>query len=73
MVKMLPVKSSNIAALGYDPVAKELHVKFLSGATHAYADVPATTYTAFLNSPSLGSHFSKHIREEFKSRKVDAP
>lgn len=67
---MTPVKSSSIQAVGYDPGRRTLAVRFKGGATHLYHDVKPDVHTQLLDADSLGSHFSKHIRNGFKSTKL---
>lgn len=70
MTTLHPVTSSNIAAVGYDPEAKELHVKFKTGATHVYSNVSPEQHQALVGAESVGSHFHHQIRNKFQSRKV---
>lgn len=62
--------SSQIAAVGYDPAAKLLHVEFKSGGTYAYEDVPADKADAFVKSDSKGRFLSAHIKSQHAHRKV---
>lgn len=57
-VEMHEVKSSNIAKLGYDQESKTLYVKFLSGVTWSYAEVPEEEYKALSEAESVGKHFA---------------
>jgi hypothetical protein len=66
---MIPVKSSMIESVGHDPGTKDMHVTFVGGGTHAYSGVSAAVHSAFVNSPSLGKHFAKHIRFKYQGRK----
>ncbi len=67
-----PVKSSNIAAVGYDPDDQTLHVKFKeSGAVYTYADVPADDHEALMGADSIGKHFHANIRSKFNGNKVE--
>lgn len=70
-LNLKPVKSSNIAALGYDPEAKALTVQFKSGALHRYADVPPETHAEMLDAESIGKYFHANVRSAFKSSPVD--
>lgn len=70
---MTPVKSSNIHSVGYDEQSCVLTVRFLNGATHAYAGVPAEDHRKLMDADSVGSHFHRHILGTFKSSKVDQP
>ena len=64
---MLPVKSSNISELGYDPVSGELRVKFATGGLYSYAGVDQKTYDAFRQAPSIGAYFASKIRNKHKA------
>jgi hypothetical protein len=64
---MLPVKSSNISELGWNPETGELHVRFASGGLFSYADVPQADYEALRTAKSVGSHFARAIRPKFKA------
>lgn len=70
-MKLHPVKSSNIAAVGYDSATRELRVKFSNGAVHSYADVPVATHLALVGADSVGRHFSANIRGKFTSQKLE--
>lgn len=67
---MKPVKSSAIEAIGHDPDAGVLRVRFTNGNTFRYEGVSAAQHTALLNADSVGGHFSEHIRGKFKAVKV---
>lgn len=69
-MKMSSVTSSNIHSIGHDPETSELHVKFKSGATHAYSGVSAAEHAALIGAESVGSHFHKNIRSK-PNRKVE--
>ena len=57
-----PVKSSNIASIGYDEENKTLEVEFHSGAIWQYEPVTQEGYRAFVNAPSIGSYFFSFIK-----------
>lgn len=68
---LTPVKSSNISALGYDPAAQKLAVKFKgSGQTYHYDGVAQAEYDKLAQAPSIGTHFHQHVRGKFQHRKV---
>jgi hypothetical protein len=52
-----PVSSSRIANVGWENDIME--VQFHNGAIYQYYNVSQAEYTAFLNSPSLGSALSR--------------
>lgn len=64
------VASSNVATIGYDKPTRKMQVKFKSGATYEYENVPPEVHAKFLNAPSPGAHFAKHVRPSFTGKKV---
>lgn len=67
---MVPVKSSNVKAVGYDAPARVMHVQFHSGNHYSYSDVPPASHEALMGAPSKGKHFNQHISGNFKHTKV---
>ncbi len=65
------VDSSNIASIGYDAETATMHVEFHSGRVYEYADVPAEEHANLLAAPSVGGHFSKHIRPHYSGRQLN--
>lgn len=51
-MELIPVESSNIAAIGYE--SGTLHVRFKDGATYQYADVTEDQHVALMAAPSKG-------------------
>lgn len=72
-IDTLPVESSQIHSLGYDPETQTLAVRFKDRVTGAEADLyhyssfTAENWDALINAESIGSHFYKFIRP-FKER-----
>jgi KTSC domain len=68
-----PVKDSSMfLEVGYSPETKVLEVKFKSnGAVYAYDGVTLGDWREWCAAESKGSHFSKHIRGRFPSRKIE--
>jgi hypothetical protein len=56
---LTPVESSAIAALGHDPVAQRLFVKFRNGFVQSFAQVSDKAFQDFLAAPSKGNHYRK--------------
>ena len=61
---MQPVKSSAIAAIGYEPTNKSIHVQFNSGGTHQFGPFEQKHYKAMLNAPSIGKHYHQYIKHK---------
>ncbi len=69
MADMVPVKSSNIAAVGYD--TSGLRVQFKDGATYVYAGVPADLHANLMGAESVGKFLASEIRGKFKAQKLE--
>lgn len=67
IIALQDVESSQIAAIGHDPINNVLAIRFknwkgeLKGLYH-YANVDVETFEAFKNAESLGKHFGAHIK-----------
>ena len=72
MTELVPVTSSNIDSIGYDPDKNELHVCFRNGAYYIYPDVSPDQHAALMAAKSIGSHFHAHVKSSVKGRKVTA-
>ena len=70
-MKLLPVKSSNILAIGHDVDKNELHVQFKSGGTFIYSGVDHAAYTLMCKAESVGGHFHAHIKNKYNGRKAE--
>lgn len=66
---MQPVKSSNIAAIGYD--RGTLQVQFTNGGIYRYSDVPADVYAKLIAASSIGKHFRQTITGKYKHERVN--
>ena len=62
MLNMIPVSSSNLSAVGYDPISNTLYVEFHSGSLYAYYDVPEFVHRELLLAPSKGRYHNRFIR-----------
>ena len=61
-MKMTPVTSSNIAAIGYCEDTAQLAVKFKNGKTFVYSDVSEDEWGLLMLSDSIGKHFNQFIK-----------
>ena len=62
---MVPVKSSNIAAIGYEPATELLTVQFHGGQTWEYRGVPADVHSALMAAKSVGGFFNANVKMAF--------
>jgi len=60
-MKLVPVESSMLVAVGYDAAAKELEVVFASGAVWRYGEVPRKVYRELLAAESKGSYMRSNV------------
>lgn len=72
-IAMQPVKSTNIAALGFDVPSSTLEVHFASGQRYRYSGVPEAEFQALLTSDSKGAHFASKVRGRYPGKKVEPP
>lgn len=62
MITMHKVSSSNVHSVGYDEVNNNLYVKFLSGSTYIYYNVPHRHFIGLLNASSVGHYLHVYIK-----------
>jgi hypothetical protein len=67
---MIPVTSSNIAAFGYAPADKRLHVAFKNGGHYVYEGVDTATAAEAQAADSPGRFFASHIKGKFPAKKL---
>jgi hypothetical protein len=65
---LIPVTSSQIAAVGYDPIACQLVIRFRGSgrrpeAVYSYSGVPAQIAAGLIVAASPGTYFHRHIRQ----------
>ena len=67
--------STSIAELGYDPIDRDLEVRFHGSPTkiYRYRNVPARTYLEILASKSFGSYLAKNVKGAYQFDVSDAP
>jgi len=70
-MQLTTVKSSNIAAVGYDNIRNVLRVQFHSGQAYDYHGVPVETYEAMMASRSIGSYYHQNIKKNLQGVKVE--
>ena len=61
---LVPVISSNLAAVGYDEISGEMQVQFQNGRIYSYQNVPPDVYMGLVNAPSKGQYFGVMIRNQ---------
>lgn len=66
---MIPVTSSNIEAIGFDPETKTMSIRFKGGNTYHYTDVEKDAHQALVGAASVGGHFHEHVKNKYKFTK----
>ena len=61
MAQLVPVESSMIQAVGYDPKTHILEVVFNSGQTYCYDDVPPEVHQELMTADSKGRYMRAAI------------
>jgi hypothetical protein len=71
-MKRLPVNSSALASIGYDPVEKILELEFRDhGGVWQYYSFPPATFKKFARADSLGRFFVKKIKGKYREQKIN--
>ncbi|HVN21930.1 MAG TPA: KTSC domain-containing protein, partial [Dongiaceae bacterium] len=70
-MQMVSVKSSNLAAIGYDLESKTLRVLFQEGRCYDYLGVSQKVYEQLMAAESKGHFFQDVIRERYSYEKVN--
>lgn len=69
-MERIPVQSSTLASVGYDPESQVLEIEFKSGSVYEYFEVPMSVHRALLNAPSLGKFFNQHILDFYPFQQI---
>lgn len=65
-----PVRSRDIALVGYDHATAILEIVFRAGGVYRYQGIPAEVYYALMAAPSHGTYFQKHIKNQYPYLKI---
>ncbi|MCM1564797.1 MAG: KTSC domain-containing protein [Dehalobacter sp.] len=66
----IPVVSSNLSAVAYEPSTQTLYIRFRSSGSYAYFNVPESIYRGLMNAPSHGEYHAAHIKNHYRYRKL---
>ncbi len=69
-MERIPVQSTEIAVVGYDPHKALLEVAFRRGGVYRYRGVPQEVHQSLMEAPSIGTYFSQNIKETYHYSKV---
>ena len=61
-MERIPVESSNLASVRYDPKSAVLDIEFKIGGIYEYSGVHKSVYDGLMNAVSKGKYFHQHIK-----------
>lgn len=64
-MRHVPIDSSAIASLGYEPAERLLEVRFTSGRRYRYFEVPPGVVRRLLGAESHGRAFNALVRDRY--------
>jgi len=67
---MIPVVSSNLAAIGYDEENQYLEILFHTGSRYGYNNVPSSVYQSLAAAPSKGSFHHQYLKDKFQYKQL---
>jgi hypothetical protein len=70
-VELIPVSSSNVAAIGYDENNQVLYVRFMNNMLYIYKGVPVSEYNGLQNAPSVGSYLHRNIKSFYPYERIE--
>lgn len=71
-VVMTPIEgSTNLQAVGYDTLQRELHIEFAGGNLYIFSEVPADVHSSLMGAKSKGSFFHASIKGKYPHRKPE--
>jgi len=66
-MERIPVQSSSVTSVGYDPAQSELGTEFSNGRIYRYLHVPAAACRLLLQAPSIGKYVNRVIKPRFEA------
>jgi len=66
----IPVSSSDLASVGYDPDTQILEIEFNTGSIYQYSNVPQIVHEGLMSAPSCGQYFHREVKDSYGCNKV---
>lgn len=67
---LVPVDSSSVAAIGYDPETFTLEIRFHNGQAYRYFNVPPAAHRLLMKASSIGAFVNTIIKPRFDCARV---
>jgi hypothetical protein len=62
-MERVPVSSTQLTSVGYDPATLTLEIEFRKGGVYQYVGISAETHERLMTAESIGTFFNTVIRE----------
>jgi len=69
-MRLRPVESSVIRAVGYERDTATLEIEFHSDNVYRYFAVPHGVYEGLINAESVGAYFNQRVRDRYPEERV---
>lgn len=69
-IRRVPVRSTSIREIGYDPDTQTLDVQFAGGGIYRYDAVPSVLFQALQNAASPGRFVNERVRGSFRCHRI---
>ena len=67
---MIPVSSSNLMSVDYNPLTQTLTVQFHGGRVYEYYGVPQNIFDGLISAASKGRFHHRYIKNSYRYRRV---
>ena len=65
-MRMVPVSSSAISAVGYDPASGRMQIRFVQGHAYTFCGVPSSVHSGLMRASSKGTYYNQYIRDRYQ-------
>lgn len=72
IMQRIPVDSTDIVAIGYDPKGRVLEIEFKENRVYQYQGVEPDVYERFMRADSFGQYFFAAINGRYRYQRIDA-
>lgn len=69
-MNMIPVRSTSIAAIGYEAETQALRIVFREGGIYEYHGVPEMVFKQLIDSRSKGKYYIRWIKGRFSQVRI---
>jgi len=65
-MRRLPVASSAVESVGYDPRTRTLEVEYAGGSVYRYLGVPPREHETLLRADSIGAYVNRRVKPYYR-------